>query len=158
MAKNYTESSKELVLKNETAQIVLRTYSNPKKFYLYKEASEAEKLLLEGFERDIEFCPEVTVLLENGEQAVCLVGDVGAHSQNLALIRFDQAKPIQLKFNEGENLVTTITSDKPQFSFRDDNQDRYQDIVAWQRDYEKDPLVDQLEKVYLNAEAGFKLK
>lgn len=108
---------------------------------------------LAGFESDLAFCPLKTITIDQ-EKAICVFGEVGAHAQNIQIIRWSDFSKIGFIDKKGvsnENII----SDMPNFDFNYLNGDRTI-IYVDNRNYEKDPLVDIIRTSYYLVNSAFK--
>lgn len=115
------------------------------------------KVKLTGFEDSVELCQNNTINLGGvfGD-VICLTHDVGAHSQNLEFIRFqnNQLNPIDFIDQSGQESPN-IFSDEPAIYFNDYNGDDYLDVIVLNRDYDNNPLVDSIKNYYKNDGGKF---
>ncbi|MCL5410476.1 MAG: hypothetical protein M1324_01325 [Patescibacteria group bacterium] len=110
--------------------------------------SQKKKIKLSGFEDNISICGK-----ESGvDNAICLIGDVGVHSQNIELIKYSGGNFSVLPFFRDGTSNNNITSDVPRYDFL--NKDGNTFLIVDQRDYEKDPISQAIRDSYKSTESG----
>jgi hypothetical protein len=100
---------------------------------------------LPGFENGVEPCSED--LLKSSD-VICFAGDVGVHSRNIVLVRYEDSKMSLINFSGKESISQNITSDVPNFQFQQDDEGKIQGLSVDNRDYDKDPLKDSIRTIY----------
>lgn len=110
-----------------------------------------EKLLV-GFEEDLAFCP-MKILDIGGEKAVCVFGEVGAHSQNIQIIKWRNFEAVNFVTQDGK-VVSNMLTDVPDFDFNYAKTDKLK-IYVDNRDYDSDPLVDIIRTYYYLGNSTF---
>ena len=97
-----------------------------------------DSIKLRGFEDDVVPCNQ-NIFSQNIPDSICLIGYVGAHSQNIQFINIDNSKfsPIQILHENGEEDENLI-SDNPRFSVAKKDETLF--LYADQRDYDSNPL------------------
>lgn len=98
---------------------------------------------LSGFEDDIRFCEEPLYDF-SGVAYLCLIGEVGAHSQNIQFLRYQKDKIAFLAFKSDGLVATNITSDVPQFIIDRNEESLFVD----NRNYELNPVVNAVRAKY----------
>lgn len=150
-----SEKEFNIFLKNKNVKFSIKSYfkNGSNKNYLFSEASlfKVKKIELLGFEEDVNLCSKSTLELGR-EEGICLVGDVGAHSQNIAFLNTNMSL---LKIHEAGNELYSIVSDLPSYQITDYNSDGSDDLIIYNRDYDKNPLVDSIKSYYLWAGDGY---
>lgn len=101
---------------------------------------------LTGFEDEVKPCEDFSLNIE-GTNYLCLIGEVGVHSQNIELINKETFLP--LKFIRDDIESSSLTSDTPKFDLN------FNEIVSHNRDYNKDPIVDSLLDIYKFRDGKF---
>jgi len=127
-------------------------------FYLVKNKSFFNKaqLKLSGFENEVLFCPDFSTLKLN-DDVVCLTGFVGAHSQNLQLVSIKDGDLGTVSFlTNGGNEAENIMSDLPKMRVIDYNEDGKDDIMVYNRNYDKDPLANSIVGTFEYEEGKYK--
>jgi len=99
-----------------------------------------------GFEEDLAFCPHRFFKLADGSVALCVFGEVGVHSQNVQILRWSDFSTLNF-IDEDGNTNYNMISDSPYFDFNYAQTDKLK-IFFDNRDYDKDPLVDNVRIYY----------
>lgn len=149
-----SEKNFDLVLDEKNIKFAIKSYKNDEittSYLFFSNVFKIKRVQLVGFEDDINLCGNPVIKL-GGKDAICLVGDVGAHSQNIALVN-NGISLVEI-LEENSNLKNVIT-DSPNYFFLDYNEDSELDLIIDNRDYEKDPLVNAIRKYYRWAGSGF---
>jgi len=108
-----------------------------------------------GFEEEANPCADHQIDFPQNSSSVCLVGEVGAHSMNLQIIRLAGLGLRAASFVTKDGLVNqNIASDLPFFSFTDKNGDNLIDLIVYNRDYDSDPLQYAFKSYYLCDREG----
>lgn len=130
--------------------------NNEKSGYIKRKSLFSIKTLkLEGFEDSIEPCADINFKINDQiGQGICFTGDVGAHSQNIVLLKFEGQKFKPMYFYN-EDYSYNISSDVPKFELLDENEDGLTDIEIKFRDYNSDPLTKEVTGIYLGNGNGF---
>lgn len=130
--------------------------NNEKSGYIKRKSLFSIKTLkLEGFEDSIEPCADINFKINDQiGQGICFTGDVGAHSQNIVLLKFEGQKFKPMYFYN-EDYSYNISSDVPKFELLDENEDGLTDIEIKFRDYNSDPLTKEVTEIYLGNGNGF---
>lgn len=114
-----------------------------------------ETLDLSGFEDMVVPCENKTVNLgDDIGDVICLTGEVGAHSQNVLLIKLNDNTPQSIKFINDGQASENITSDVPNIIIMDYNKG-VKAIAVDNRDYSTDPLSMVIRDYYVPSEKGF---
>lgn len=143
-----------VVLDGQQIKFSIKSYSQNSinRNYLFKNTLfRIKQTELFGFEDDINLCNRPIVKL--GEKEVfCLIGDVGVHSQNIVFFDKD-ISPIEI--SEGENISKNLITDSPNYQLLDYNNDKTDDLIIENRDYDKNPLSNIIRKYYIGTNSGF---
>lgn len=115
----------------------------------------SKKFELSGFEDDIRVCQTSIYEISSEYTALCLTGDVGAHSQNTQFLIYKDGNIQSLDFETDAMDWPNITSDLPRVRIMDYNEDGALDILADQRDYDKNPLKDYIRLYYRYDDGKF---
>lgn len=154
------ESSRNisLIIENKKVSFALNRYNNNGKIEYAlstkKIIGQKSSVKLAGFESTVSLCKDNPIKLQKG-YAICLIGNVGAHSQNLELVQYFDHNLTDIKVTNGDSIESNVVSDVPSFSFTDKNNDSFLDLIADQRDYDTDPLNNSIRSNYLSSESGF---
>lgn len=102
---------------------------------------------LSGFEDDVMLCNQ-NILSRSISSSVCLIGYVGAHSQNIQFIEINDPNfaPIKIVHENGEERENLI-SDNPTISAVEKDNKLF--LYADQRNYDLDPLSSIIRHVYI---------
>lgn len=140
-------------------EVALQTYqltNNSYQSYLIaKHFLTNEVLKLNGFEKNVSLCPKNLFSNIELKNQLCLIGEVGVHSENLEIIDYSNNKLKITTFKINNRSQESIASDVPMFKFFDYNNDNLADLIVYQRDYENDPLVDSVEYYYYGTKNNF---
>ena len=110
---------------------------------------QKKKILLSGFEDNISLCGK-----ESGiGNAICLMGDVGVHSQNIEILKYLNGRFTIFPFYKDGALSNNISSDVPNYSFETKNGSV--NLVIDQRDYDTDPINNAIRSRYKATDSGF---
>lgn len=155
-----TTQNIELNIDGSKTTFVLEKYRNGDSidFWLKKKAIFGQKpvIKLSGFESDVSVCDQPVIDLgDNAGQGICFVGDVGAHSRNIQVIKFRDNKFSVFKISQDGSSAESVVSDVPQFNFADKNNDGLIDLIVDQRDYDTDPLNNIIRSIYYGNGSGF---
>ena len=105
---------------------------------------------LPGFEDEVFPCKTDNGYLgDDFKDVLCLTGNVGVHSQNIALIRVYNDKFQPIYFQNGAEKLANIVSDVPNIQLKDYNNDGKDELVVDSRDYDSDPTVDSIRNAYV---------
>lgn len=140
--------------KKESVSVTLYKNGNKNSAYISTKdslISSRERELL-GFEEDIAFCPLKTLSV-GAEKAICIFGEVGAHSQNIQLIRWKDFAPVAFYDREGKRNFN-VNSDVPSFDFNYAKGDKFR-IYFDNRNYDMNPLVDIIRSYYYLGNNSF---
>lgn len=125
---------------SRTKYCIEQYYDHEPKNYLVVRRwfAPAKFIELSGFEDDILPCQnETVVMLDDG--TICLIGDVGVHSQNIQFIRYQNYNLRVLKFiDKNSQPSENQLSDSPKFLLTDNNAGLT--FSSDMRDYDRDPL------------------
>ena len=110
------------------------------------------KIKLSGFENELLLCEQKVIKLQNNEEAICLVGDVGAHSQNVQIIEYSNGRFAVIPFLR-ESTSENITTDVPLFHFDEDSEKTK--LIIDQRNYDLNPLNSAIRSFYEISDKGF---
>jgi len=140
--------------KTEGTQLKITLSGNEYNFSVSLEDKEAylikvsrfsrQKIKLSGFEHDsgITSCNDSFKFASNN-QIICLIGDVGVHSQNLELISYKNEHFTPVLFVDNSDVESeNVFSDLPLVNFKDDS------IEIDNRNYDKDPLLKGVRSHY----------
>ena len=111
---------------------------------------------LSGFEDDVKFCPQQMINASGSQKLICLFGDVGVHSQNIQLISYESGIKI-IPFVDGERSLLSVYTDAPKFDIKNAASERAAAVCLFDRDYDKDPLIDTIEICYYFSGESFNL-
>ena len=115
-----------------------------------------EKIELSGFEDNIDLCEEKVINLGlNSTNAICIIGDVGVHSQNIEFIKITDGHPSAVQFLINQQPFDNVFSDLPRFRLVDYNTDGTQDLLVYARNYDLDPLHDAVVDYYRGENGSF---
>lgn len=146
-------------IENKKTSFTLLKYQNGDsvKFMLEKRTllGNSPSIALSGFEEDPAFCADKTIKMSDKSEAICLVGDAGVHSRNIQIIKYSNNVFADVKIFDGSELINNISSDVPNFSFADRNNDGLADLVVDERDYDTDPVANAIRSYYINTSSGF---
>lgn len=148
------EKEFNLVLNNKKFRFIIKSYSKNginKNYLVRSNIFKTKQVELLGFEDDFNLCNKPTLKFKDKE-IICLVGDVGVHSQSIAFIGQDLSL---VKVDERGIIKYGLTTDVPNYKILDINNDGYDDIVVDNRDYDKNPLADFNRKYYLGKDDAF---
>lgn len=140
--------------KKET--VTLTSYSKDNKYKSYISTNQSiiskrEKELI-GFEEDLAFC-RVKDFYQGNDSILCVFGEVGAHSQNIQMIKWSDFS--FLKFIDQKGAAhQNIACDVPNFDFSYSTDNKLR-IYFDNRDYDKDPLVDIIRSHYYLVNSSF---
>lgn len=149
-----SEKDFNVSLSGKNVNFTIKSYSqnNTSKNYLFRSnLFKVKRIELLGFEDNIGLCNKKVIKLRNVE-AVCLVGDVGAHSQTISFVNSNISL---VKIIEGKNIFRYIVSDSPNYHLLDYNNDGIDDLIVDNRNYNENPLVDIVRKYYSGSDNGF---
>ena len=125
-------------------------------YLVHRELFNTEKFKLTGFEDEVMPCVNQEFKVGEDRNALCLTGDVGAHSQNVQFILADKTLgAMDFRQSDGERSPN-IVSDLPKIRIIDYNSGGAR-LAAYGRDYDKNPLVDEVISYYENNEGVFEL-
>lgn len=146
----------KITINNKSETFILEKYSSDKtsQYYIVKKDffGKREAFLLSGFEDEIVNCDQSSGKISN---AICLVGAVGVHSQNVQLVGFKDGHFSKISFiGNGESSDSAVT-DVPKFAFSDLNNDGNIDLMLDQRDYDTDPLTNSIRNRYYRDGTNF---
>lgn len=136
----------------------LREDDNSTKMRLVYQSNSFKNLSIDltGFEDSVLPCKTSDGYLgDEFRDILCLTGDVGAHSQNLSLIRVLDDKLEPVYFMNGSDKLVNITSDVPNIQIKDYNNDGKNELVIDSRDYDNDPTIDSIRNVYILKDGVF---
>jgi len=124
--------------------ININVSKNGEVFSFVLEVKNGRKLLsridLSGFENIIGYCETPVLNLSDGKKAICVSGYVGAHSENLQIIKFD-GKLTPIPFNQEGSPILNMVTDTPHYILIEKN-GIFEGIEIDSRNYDKDPVVD----------------
>ena len=149
-----SEKEINIVLNKKKFRFVIKSYieNGINRNYLIKGNIFKTKVMeLIGFEENINSCQKPTPKL-NDKEIICLVGDVGVHSQAITFV--DENISI-VKINKAGIIEKFITSDVPNYLIQDYNNDGYDDLIVDDRDYDNNPMTDVIRTYYLGSTDGF---
>ena len=136
--------------KVETVSVV-RYKNNAKDNFILSVVDKGGKIYsfnLVGFESEVTFCKANELIANLQDKIICLRGYVGVHSENIQLVTFNGRSLLPIDFSNDGLEVDRITSDAPNFGFKDLNNDNMVEMYVDNRDYEKDPTLDILRSYY----------
>lgn len=148
-----SEKEFNLVLNNKDFRFSIKSYLKDDLIRNYMTKSglfKVKQVELIGFEDDFSLCNKPTLKLKDLE-IICLVGDVGVHSQAVSFIREDLSI---LKIKDDVDLNYLI-SDVPNYQIQDYNNDGYDDLIVEDRNYDKNPLIALIRRYYRGVSDGF---
>lgn len=149
-----SEQKINLILDEKKTNFSIKSYmqNNVSKNYLFKNnLFKIKRIELLGFEDNISLCNKKVIRLRDIE-AVCLVGDVGVHSQTISFV---SSNMLLVKIIEGKNIFRYIVSDSPNYLVLDYNNDGVDDLIVDNRNYNENPLVDIVRKYYAGSDNDF---
>lgn len=160
LGKLISKKNLTISIENKKTIFTLLKYKNGDHFDFVLEKRNmiggGKTIKLIGFENDANLCQDKSIKLANNNgDAVCLAGDVGAHSQNIQLIKYLNGQLLNIKITNGDSLGDNISSDVPHYSFTDRNNDSFLDLTVDQRNYDADPLTGAFRSYYINAGSEF---
>lgn len=137
----------------------IKTYKNGMDFHSYlieDRFLNSNYIELTGFEDNVLPCQNNPVQLggDLGE-AICLINVVGAHSQNLMLIQYQNGNFSDINFSTPERTGKNITSDVPNMIFKDFDNDGNIDLAVDNRNYDLDPISSAIRSYYSCSKEGF---
>ena len=155
----YSRKYFDATIDGQNAKFEIETHKEGDKYihtlYARKNLLEKADFKLTGFDEDIFLCSSPVVGLgSNYGQALCFVGNVGAHSRNIQLIKYDGQKFSETKIMEGTSQNVNIYSDVPNFLVEDYNTDGITDLIVDFRNYEKDSI-DAIRNYFRGTVSGF---
>jgi len=103
----------------------------------------AQSVSLSGFQDEVKFCDPVSYNFSD-DNLLCLIGNVGAHSQNIQFVAYKDRKIDVVKFKTESGETANMVSDEPNFAINHD----LNLIHVDNRNYELDPLSDALRTTY----------
>lgn len=141
----------ENVDSNDKKELInINVSKNGNAFSFVLEVKNGRKLLstinLSGFENIIGYCETPILNLSDGKKAICVSGYVGAHSENLQIVKFD-GKLTLIPFNQGESPIKNMVTDAPYYTLNNNN-GIFEGIEIDSRNYDKDPVVDIIRSHY----------
>jgi hypothetical protein len=101
-----------------------------------------KSIKLSGFETDIKLLKIESI---GNEDYLFVSGPVGVHSENLDVFKADRQNLSLITFEKDGQSDLSLSSDWPQFNI---SSRETLDIEAIYRDYDKDPLLDQITENY----------
>lgn len=152
-----TSTSEDFNNDGKQEKVVLTSYKKGDSYSAY--ISGDNKLLskregeLSGFEDDLAFCRIKDISL-GGDSAICIFGEVGAHSENVQVIRWSDFSPFDFVDQSGAHHAN-ISCDVPNFDFDYTSKQKLK-IYFDNRDYDKNPLVDIIRTHYYLENNAFK--
>jgi|GEM_PF-1629977 len=155
----YNHKYFDAMIDGQKDKFEIETYKEGEKYIhtisTQKNLFEKIDFKLTGFDEDIFLCSSPVVNLgSNYGQALCFVGNVGAHSRNIQLIKYDNQKFTEIKIMEGTNQAINAYSDVPNFLVEDYNADGITDLIIDFRNYEQNS-VDAIRNYYRGTVSGF---
>lgn len=118
--------------------------ANQINFYLKIEHwwEKEPEVKLSGFEKQASLNDHLPF---NKNDYLAIIGEVGAHSKNLQIVKASNDLLTIMPFQKNGERVESISSDLPLFEY---SKSQNLDITVYFRDYEKDPLVDYNADIY----------
>lgn len=110
-------------------------------------------ITLDGFESETSFCRNNEKIQIGQKTFICISGYVGAHSQNIQLISFEDGKLTAATFVDNDSSQNRVSSDAPNFGFI--NSGEKTGIYIDNRNYDKDPTLDIIRSYYYFKEDAF---
>lgn len=148
-----SEKEFNIVLNNKKTRFTIKYYEKDginKNYILIGNIFKTKRIELSGFESEIDLCKK-PVLSMREKEVICLAGDVGVHSQNIVII--DSNYSI-IRFQEEKNILKNIISDLPNYYIQDYNNDGNDDLIVYNRDYDKNPINNLIIKYY-RGDSGY---
>ena len=148
-----SEKEFNLILNNKKFRFTVKSYSkngNDNNYLFQRDFFRIKQTQLFGFEDEYNLCSKPTLKLKDKE-IICLVGDVGVHSQAISLVRQDLSL-VKINNNVSTNY---LTSDVPNYQIQDYNNDSYDDLIVDDRDYDKNPMIDVVRRYYSGGPTSF---
>lgn len=114
-------------------------------------------LELPGFQDNIQLCEEEQVDLGgNLENAICLIGEVGVHSENFMLFKKVGSELTAISFLKDGAYMSNVISDSPNIIKKDYNGDGMVDILVDNRDYDSSEPYSSIKRdYYRGTDSGF---
>lgn len=141
-------------LNNKKFKFRIKSYSKDglnKNYIIRSSFFKTKQVELLGFEDDYNLCSKPTIKLKDKE-IICLLGDVGVHSQVVSFINQDLSN---VAINDNGAIKYSLTTDTPSYQILDYNNDGYDDLIIDNRDYDKNPLVNIHRAYYSSTNNGF---
>lgn len=140
----------DLDLDNKTEKVTVATYrsnnKNVSEIRISKSIFNEQSISLSGFEDNVKFCDQDIIRLSESDTYVCIVGDVGVHSQNIQLARYKDGKITFAKFINGPTGSENITTDEPKFNI--DTSVSPVEFSIDNRNYDFDPVRNGVRSSY----------
>lgn len=112
-----------------------------------------QRIVLNSFEHNIRLEKHIEM---SKKDYLIFSGDVGAHSQNLVVLELVEHQIRYIQIEQSGMLEPSLVSDWPRFEIM--QYENSLDIAVYNRDYDKDPLVDYRKLVYETRDNIFILK
>lgn len=109
---------------------------------IYQSMFNKQSIELSGFEK---YAAIENHLSFQDKDYLFITGDVGAHSKNLVVVKVENKEISSVGFLKLDKSEITLTSDLPHFEFSSADT---LDIITFNRDYEKDPLLNLWKEKY----------
>jgi len=146
----------EVTINEHSEKFSIEKYQNNNEYqyFLVKNNlfGSKHKIKLSGFEEEILLCKQKVVKLQNDNEAICLMGNVGVHSQNIQVIKYLDNHFSIIPFVR-ESTSENITTDVPYFHFSEDNGKTK--LIIDQRNYDLNPLTSSIRSSYEISDKGF---
>ena len=141
-------------INNKKMKFSVKSYSkdsSEKKYLFYSTLFKTKRIYLSGFEDEINLCAKPVLKVIGGE-AICLFGDVGAHSQNLVFVNDDFSL---ISIINKDIIAQNTVTDTPNYQILDYNNDGIDDFYVDSRNYDKNPIIDMIRDYYRGEKGKF---
>lgn len=135
--------------KSETVDLKINN-AGPDTITIFESLFRKTSAELPGFEDNIRVCKE-PVHNFGGSNYICLIGEVGAHSQNIVFVGYGGNKISFVPFRSDSGETKNMVSDVPGFQVSDSEGKFSTD----NRNYDLDPVINAIRSSYTFANGVF---
>jgi hypothetical protein len=149
-----SEKKFNLILNNKNFKFIIKSYSSggvSRNYLIIDNIFKIKQVQLLGYEDDFNLCNRPIIKLRK-EELICLIGDVGVHSQTIA---FFNKNLNQIEINKKDDNSRYLVTDIPSYQIQDYNSDGFDDLIVEDRNYDKNPIVDIIRKYYSGRSDNF---
>lgn len=139
--------------KSEDISVMFYSKNGKSSNYLTISGSKVKtaSIKLSGFEDNVRFC-EQSIYQFEADQIICVVGEVGVHSENLQFAKYKDGKISMVQFVKEGSSSPNIVSDVPKFSTSNLDSDQF---FVDNRNYDLNPVNDAVQSIYKYQDGGF---